>query len=70
MKRHELDVVSLVSGVVFLLVSVGYLVEAGTEHDVDLGWLIPLALVLLGVAGLASAVRPDRSGQGDKQGEL
>lgn len=57
MKRHDLDLVSLIAGTVFLLVAVSHLVGAATNESVDLGWLVPAAMVGLGVAGLAGAVR-------------
>ena len=57
MRRHELDLVSLIAGTVFLLVAVTHLVGAATDASVDLGWLVPVALIGLGVAGLAGALR-------------
>ncbi|MGH8892127.1 MAG: hypothetical protein ACRDWY_02280 [Actinomycetes bacterium] len=66
MKRHELDLVSLIAGAVFALVAVAHLVEAAGDADVDLTWLWPLLLVGLGVAGLAGAVRSGRSPEADE----
>ena len=40
---------------------VAYLLSAAADEGVDLAWLAPLALVGLGVAGLAGALR----GSGD-----
>jgi hypothetical protein len=58
--RHHLDWVSLVAGVVFLVVAVTNLVAAATGESVRLGWLVPLGLLALGAAGLASALRGGR----------
>ena len=60
MRRHDMDLVSLISGVVFALVAVAYLLSAAADEGVDLAWLAPLALVGLGVAGLAGALRGSR----------
>lgn len=57
MKRHDLDWVSLIAGLVFLLVAVTHLVGAATNNRPDLGWLVPAMLVGIGVAGIAGAVR-------------
>ncbi len=57
MKRHDLDLVSLISGAVFAIVAVVHLAGAAADEGVDLAWLVPLALVGLGVAGLAGALR-------------
>lgn len=69
MKRHELDLVSLIAGTVFLLVAVTHLVGAATDATVDLGWLFPVALLGLGVAGLAGALRgrPGRDDSRDRE---
>lgn len=61
MKRHELDPVSLIAGAVFALVAVAHLVAAETGEYLDVGWLVPVVLVGLGVAGLAGALRATRS---------
>ncbi|MET0740598.1 MAG: hypothetical protein ABWZ26_03490 [Candidatus Nanopelagicales bacterium] len=64
MKRHELDVFSLVCGLVFAAVAVVYLVAAATDSEVEGRWVIPLALIGLGVAGLVgSVVRARRNGR-------
>jgi O-antigen/teichoic acid export membrane protein len=57
MKRHEIDLVSLIAGGVFLLVAVTHLVGAAAGDDPDLAWLLPVLLVGLGLAGLAGALR-------------
>jgi uncharacterized membrane protein (UPF0136 family) len=61
MRRHDLDLVSLIAGAVFALVAFSTLVGAATDGGVDLAWLAPIVLVGLGVAGLAGALRGSRS---------
>jgi hypothetical protein len=57
MPRHELDVVSLFAGVVFVAIAGGYALTHTT--DVRLHWLIavPAVLLLIGAAATAMAVR-------------
>jgi hypothetical protein len=57
MKQHDLDPVSLFFGLVFVFVSGAYLLTHTT--DVHLQWLlaVPAALIALGIAILAYAVR-------------
>ena len=57
MRRHDLDLVSLITGVVFALVAVAHLVGAATGDSLDPLWLAPALLIGLGVAGLAGALR-------------
>lgn len=61
MKRHDLDLLSLIAGAVFALVALTTLVGAANDESVDLGWLAPVVLVGLGIAGLAGALRSGRS---------
>lgn len=55
--RHPVDAASLVPG----LLAVAVALVALLELDVDLGVLLPVLLVLAGVAGLAAAVQRSRS---------
>lgn len=57
MRRHDLDLVSLITGAVFALVAVAHLVGAVTGDSLDPLWLAPALLIGLGVAGLAGALR-------------
>ena len=50
MRRHELDPVSLFSGLVFLLIAGGYALTHTTDTRLD--WLVAVPVVLL-VAGAA-----------------
>ena len=65
MRRHELDAVSLVAGLLFLVVAGVHIVARATETDLNLRWMVPAVLVLLGVLGLLSAVRFPRPEQVD-----
>ena len=57
MRRHDLDLTSLICGVVFAVVAATHLIAASTGERVELVWLFPVLLVGLGVAGLAGALR-------------
>jgi hypothetical protein len=56
-RRHEIDAVSLVAGLLFLVVAGVHIVARSTGTDLNLRWMVPAVLVLLGVLGLLSAVR-------------
>ena len=57
MRRHELDIASLVGGLVFAGIAVAYLIGAATSVRIDAGWVLPIGLVGLGVAGLGGTLR-------------
>ena len=57
MRRHELDLLSLVTGLVFVAIAVAYLVAEYAGRDVSAGWVLPLALIGLGLAGLTGSLR-------------
>jgi hypothetical protein len=66
-KRHDLDLFSLVAGLVFLAVAVGHLLDVASSLDVNGQYVAPVALVTIGIASLAAvlrngghAVEPDR----------
>ena len=69
MKRHSADLISLVAGAIFVLVGSSYLLT--DELDFNTGgtqWLLPLALIGLGIAGLAGSLasaRRARNGNGN-----
>lgn len=54
MNRHPLDTVSLVAGVLFLLGGLRLLAGPVWLRDLSLDWVGPLALVVIGIAVLAS----------------
>ena len=57
MRRHELDLTSLVAGLVFVGIAVAYLVGVYTKVRIDAGWVLPIGLVGLGLAGLGGTLR-------------
>jgi hypothetical protein len=59
-RRHEIDFVSVVAGLLFLLVAGVHIVARATDTDLNLRWMVPVVLVLLGALGLLSAVRSPR----------
>jgi len=69
MKRHDLDLLSLIAGAVFALVALISLVGAATDESVDLGWLAPVVLIGLGIAGLTGALRSGRTRDGQGAAE-
>lgn len=52
MSRHELDLMSLVAGLFFSLLGLGFLLHAGTDVELDPEWVWPIALIAVGAAGL------------------
>ncbi len=62
MQRHELDLMSLVAGLVLLGVAAAYLIGYLTDVRIDASWVAPLALIGLGLAGLAGGVSRARRG--------
>jgi len=62
MNKHEIDVVSLSFGWVFLAITAWWLVA--TTVDIELpsaGWFVAGLLVVLGLLGLYAAVKPVRT---------
>ena len=57
MRRHELDVFSLVAGLVFVAVAAGHILDAATGVEFDGRWIAPVVLVALGAAGLGGVLR-------------
>jgi hypothetical protein len=62
-RRHEADAVSLVAGLLFLVVAVVHIAARSTDTDLNLRWMVPAVLVLLGVLGLLSAVRSPKEAE-------
>jgi hypothetical protein len=56
-RKHELDLASLIAGLVFVAIATAYLVGAFTDVHVSGAWILPLALIGLGAAGLAGTLR-------------
>ncbi|MFF7989954.1 hypothetical protein ACFZDG_09220 [Kitasatospora xanthocidica] len=67
MRKHRLDLFSLIAGGLFTVLAVLYLVAALNDQTVNGRIVIPVTFIVLGVGGLAGAVvavarrgRPDR----------
>lgn len=60
MKRHPLDVLSLLTGIVFLAIAAVYLFADVGDLTPALQVTMPLMIVGLGVAGLVAAVGAQR----------
>lgn len=61
MRRHRLDMVSLVAGVLFVAFAVLFLLDrldvVDALDDDAVAWVLPAVLVTLGLIGLASSLR-------------
>ncbi|MBI1351315.1 MAG: hypothetical protein GC156_09370 [Actinomycetales bacterium] len=60
MRKHSLDVFSLLSGLLVVAFAVAYLAGAITDYRLDGRLAFPLLLVGLGVAGLVGALVAQR----------
>lgn len=56
MKRHPLDVVAMVWGALFLAAAVGVVLDEVVGLTVQLRWLIPVGLIVVGLAGVLTAI--------------
>jgi hypothetical protein len=62
MKRHSLDVLSLVFGLIFLLVAASWITRHSLRVEMpDPGWYIAGALIVAGLFGIISTLRGSRS---------
>jgi H+/Cl- antiporter ClcA len=68
MKRHPFDLTSFIFGAVFGGAAATYLVADQLAWDLDGRWALPVALIALGVAGIAGAVGGLRSTSPDDHG--
>ena len=64
MKRHPFDLTSFIFGAVFGGAATIYLLADQLTWDIDGRWILPLALITLGIAGIAGAVSGLRSNSG------
>ena len=63
MKRHAFDMTSFLFGLVLGAAAVGFILADELSWDIDGRWVLPTALILLGVVGIAGAfsgMRPNR----------
>lgn len=56
-EQHKLDVVSLVFGLIFIIISLPALLT-DTPLNLDARWLWPTAVIIVGVLIAGSALRP------------
>ena len=56
MKRHAFDPTSFLAGLVLGAIGLAYLLAEQADWDVDGRWVLPIALIGLGVAGVAGAL--------------
>jgi len=58
METHKFDILSFIFGVLFLAFTAGVLWEMNFNVGFDVGaWIIPVAILVIGIALLASAIR-------------
>lgn len=60
MRQHRTDAVSLVFGVIFLIIAGSWALGSVVDIDLDipnLGWLLALGLVGLGLVGVVASLR-------------
>ena len=69
MRRHELDIASLVMGVALLAVAVGVLVAEASGADVNLEWVLPAVLLGVGLAGLAGSLATSVTRRGTREND-
>ena len=60
MKRHNLDLTSLVSGAIFVAVGTIYLLDLTSDYAVQPRWVAAFVLIGVGLAGLLSTVNAGR----------
>jgi outer membrane biosynthesis protein TonB len=60
-RRHDLDLTSLVFGALFVLVAVAHLLAQLADVELDGEWVVPIVLVGLGAIGLAATLAGGRS---------
>ncbi|MEU8511905.1 hypothetical protein AB0C76_09995 [Kitasatospora sp. NPDC048722] len=56
MRKHRIDLFSLVAGALFTVIAVVYLVAAVNDQSVNGRIVIPVTFIVLGAGGLAGAV--------------
>jgi hypothetical protein len=61
MNRHDIDPVSLATGIAFLALAGWWLLDRAIDLKAPTtGWFLAGALLLIGLLGMASALRADR----------
>ena len=54
---RQIDIVSLVTGGLFLVVAAVHIVASANDTDLNLHWTLPVLLLLIGAVGLLGALR-------------
>ncbi len=62
MKRHPVDVISLIFGLIFVGIAAWWLLARVSSIALPVGWVVAIALVVIGTIGLLAAIRPTRRG--------
>lgn len=62
-KRHELDLTSLISGAIFVAVGMVFLVDLTSDYTASPRWVAALVLIGVGLAGLLSTVGTRREAE-------
>ena len=57
MQRHDLEPVSLVAGLIFVLIAIGYAVDHAAHLDLHWVAAVPAGLIVIGAGILAVVVR-------------
>lgn len=60
MKRHPVDVISLIFGLIFVGIAAWWLLARVSSIALPVGWVVAIALVVIGTIGLLAAIRPSR----------
>ncbi len=62
MKRHETDLTSLASGLIFLGIAAWWVVHRLLLEELRAVWVVAIALMVVGTIGLIAGVRSGMSG--------
>ena len=65
MRKHPIDLLSLVAGLLFTALAVGYIASNYYDVEINPRLVLPVTLVALGVAGLAGSVLAQRRSDRD-----
>jgi hypothetical protein len=60
MRRHALDVVSLVAGLVFIAIAIVGLSDWSWNFSLDARWILPVVLIGVGLIGLSAVLSRSR----------
>ena len=56
MTRHRLDVFALCAGVLFMALALGFLLDGLGVWNADASWIVPVLLIVFGLAGVLTTV--------------